>query len=70
MRTSTGARAGQYVALLAYLVFLAFPFLWLISTAFKSPRELGTLHPTWIPGTPPSPTSARPSTNSRCCTPR
>jgi multiple sugar transport system permease protein len=52
MRTSTGARAGQYVALLAYLVFLGFPFLWLISTAFKSPRELGTLHPTWIPRHP------------------
>lgn len=52
MRTSTGARAGQYVALLAYLVFLAFPLVWLISTAFKSPRELGSLHPTWIPRHP------------------
>ncbi|MFI0976672.1 carbohydrate ABC transporter permease [Streptomyces sp. NPDC021093] len=49
MRTSKPARAGQYLALLAYLVFLAFPFLWLISTAFKSPRELGDLHPSWIP---------------------
>ncbi len=46
------ARAGQYLALLAYLVFLVFPFLWLISTAFKSPRELGSLHPTWIPQDP------------------
>ncbi|MFD9630262.1 carbohydrate ABC transporter permease [Streptomyces violascens] len=44
--------AGQYLALLAYLVFLAFPFLWLISTAFKPPRELGSLHPTWIPRHP------------------
>ncbi|MFE0512803.1 carbohydrate ABC transporter permease [Streptomyces sp. NPDC058964] len=52
MRTRTGARIGQYAALLAYLVFLAFPFLWLLSTAFKSPRELGSLHPTWIPGDP------------------
>ncbi|MEU9592724.1 carbohydrate ABC transporter permease [Streptomyces sp. NPDC048219] len=52
MRTSTGARVGQYAALLAYLVFLAFPFLWLISVAFKSPRELGSLHPTWIPENP------------------
>lgn len=52
MRTPTAARAGQYVALLAYLVFLAFPFLWLISTAFKPPRELGSLHPTWIPEHP------------------
>ncbi|MFJ7769542.1 carbohydrate ABC transporter permease [Streptomyces sp. NPDC097107] len=52
MRTSTGARVGQYAALLAYLVFLAFPFLWLISTAFKPPQELASLHPTWIPGNP------------------
>ncbi|WP_369195237.1 carbohydrate ABC transporter permease [Streptomyces djakartensis] len=52
MRTGTPARAGQYTALLAYLVFLAFPFLWLVSTAFKPPRELGSLHPTWIPRDP------------------
>ncbi|MDQ0993697.1 carbohydrate ABC transporter permease [Streptomyces sp. V3I7] len=56
MRTrGTGARLGrlgQYTALLAYLVFLAFPFLWLLSIAFKSPRELGSLHPTWIPDDP------------------
>jgi multiple sugar transport system permease protein len=52
VRTSTAARTGQYVALLAYLVFLAFPFLWLISTALKPPRELASLHPTWIPKNP------------------
>ncbi|MDO0910761.1 carbohydrate ABC transporter permease [Streptomyces sp. DT2A-34] len=52
MRTSTTGRVGQYAALLAYLVFLAFPFLWLISTAFKPSRELGSLHPTWIPKDP------------------
>ncbi|WP_053847536.1 carbohydrate ABC transporter permease [Streptomyces sp. NRRL B-24085] len=52
MRTSTAGRVGQYAALLAYLVFLAFPFLWLVSTAFKSPRQLGSLHPTWIPRDP------------------
>ncbi len=52
MRTKPAARAGQYAALLAYLVFLAFPFLWLISTAFKPARELGSLHPTWIPENP------------------
>ncbi|MCX4765725.1 carbohydrate ABC transporter permease [Streptomyces sp. NBC_01275] len=49
MRTSPAARVGQYAALLAYLVFLAFPLLWLLSTAFKPPRELASLHPTWIP---------------------
>jgi multiple sugar transport system permease protein len=52
MRTSRTGRIGQYVALLAYLLFLAFPFLWLVSTAFKPPRELGSLHPTWIPKDP------------------
>lgn len=35
-RTSGTVRAGQYAALLCYLAFLAFPFLWLISTAFKA----------------------------------
>ncbi|WP_258044229.1 carbohydrate ABC transporter permease [Streptomyces sp. SM11] len=49
LRTSRPARAAQYLALLAYLAFLAFPFVWLISTAFKPARELGSLHPTWIP---------------------
>ncbi|MFF1376261.1 carbohydrate ABC transporter permease [Streptomyces sp. NPDC058308] len=51
-RTKKSTRAAQYAALAAYLVFLAFPFLWLISTAFKPTRELGSLHPTWIPKDP------------------
>ncbi|MET9544566.1 carbohydrate ABC transporter permease [Streptomyces sp. NPDC006627] len=54
MRTKKSTRAAQYAALAAYLVFLAFPFLWLISTAFKPARELGSLHPTWIPKDPTS----------------
>ncbi|MEW2347476.1 carbohydrate ABC transporter permease [Streptomyces sp. NPDC002248] len=45
-------RTGQYLALLCYLVFLAFPLLWLLSTAFKSPRELGSVDPTWLPAHP------------------
>ncbi|MFE0471716.1 carbohydrate ABC transporter permease [Streptomyces sp. NPDC058947] len=52
MRTGIPARVGQYTALLAYLVFLALPFIWLLSTAFKPPRELGSLHPTWLPKDP------------------
>ncbi|MER7743096.1 carbohydrate ABC transporter permease [Streptomyces sp. NPDC096538] len=52
MRTRTAVRAGQYAALLAYLVFLAFPLVWLASTAFKPPAELAGLHPTWIPQDP------------------
>ena len=39
-RPSTALRTGQYVALAAYVVFLAFPLLWLLSTAFKSTREI------------------------------
>lgn len=45
-------RTARYAALLGYLTFLAFPFLWLLSTAFKPPRELAVLHPTWIPRAP------------------
>ena len=43
------ARGGQYLALLAYLVFLGFPLLWLVSIALKGPRELVSIHPTLIP---------------------
>ncbi|MEU6391078.1 carbohydrate ABC transporter permease [Streptomyces sp. NPDC046939] len=52
MKPSRPVRAGQYLALLAYLAFLVLPFLWLISTAFKPPRELASLHPTWLPKDP------------------
>ncbi|UQA97711.1 carbohydrate ABC transporter permease [Streptomyces halobius] len=48
----TAGRTGQYVALLCYLAFLSFPFLWLLSTALKPPRELGSIHPAWIPEAP------------------
>ncbi|WP_055549466.1 carbohydrate ABC transporter permease [Streptomyces sp. NBRC 110028] len=51
-RGRRAARAGQYLALLGYLVFLAFPLLWLLSTAFKPPRELMSPDPGWIPGHP------------------
>ncbi|MEU6859643.1 carbohydrate ABC transporter permease [Glycomyces sp. NPDC046736] len=44
-RTSTVGRSPfarplQYLALLAYMCFLAFPLLFLLTTAFKTPREL------------------------------
>ncbi|WP_353647587.1 carbohydrate ABC transporter permease [Nakamurella sp. A5-74] len=51
MRTRPITRVGQYVALLAYIVFLGFPLLWLFSTAFKSPREVISLDPTLLPRT-------------------
>lgn len=39
-RTRWTARTAQYVALAAYVVFLAFPLVWLLSTAFKSTKEI------------------------------
>jgi multiple sugar transport system permease protein len=42
-------KAGQYLALLAYMIFLAVPLLWLLSTSFKNSRELVELHPSFIP---------------------
>lgn len=45
-------RAGQHVALLAFMLFLAIPLLWLLSTSFKGPRELVELHPSFIPHAP------------------
>ena len=42
-------KAGQYVALLGYVTFLAIPLLWLVSISFKDPRELVALHPSFIP---------------------
>ncbi len=46
------AGPSKYVALAAYLVFLAFPLLWLVSTAFKPPEEIAQLDPTIIPNEP------------------
>lgn len=49
MRTRPVTRVGQYIALALYVVFLGFPLLWLLSTAFKPPQELATLNPTLLP---------------------
>lgn len=37
------ARVGQYVLMAFFVVFLAFPLLWLVSASFKSNRELMSL---------------------------
>ena len=42
-------RTFQYGALVLYMLFLAFPLLWLLSVSFKGPRELVELHPNLIP---------------------
>ena len=51
-RTRPAVRGLQYLALLGYLVFLVFPLAWLVSTAFKGPREIAAIHPHWIPRSP------------------
>ena len=48
-RTSRPVRAMQYVALAAYIVFLGFPLLWLISASVKSSQELASLNMSLIP---------------------
>jgi multiple sugar transport system permease protein len=45
-------KVGQYLALAGYMIFLAIPLLWLLSTSFKDPRELVELHPSFIPQHP------------------
>lgn len=52
MRTTRLGRVGQYLALAAYLVFLGFPLLWLLSSAFKSPRELASAGSGLLPTDP------------------
>ncbi|MFV0427357.1 MAG: carbohydrate ABC transporter permease [Beutenbergiaceae bacterium] len=49
MSGRTAVRAGQYLALAAYLVFLAFPLLWLVSAAFKSSAELNSVDVSLFP---------------------
>jgi multiple sugar transport system permease protein len=49
MRTRPATRVLQYVAVLAYLIFLGFPLLWLISSSLKSPREFASVTPSILP---------------------
>lgn len=51
-RVSPGIRALQYLALGAYLLFLGFPLVWLLSTSFASPQDLVRLHPGLVPSQP------------------
>lgn len=48
-RRSPATRTGQYVALVAYLLFLAFPLAWLLSTSLKPPSELASISPHLLP---------------------
>jgi multiple sugar transport system permease protein len=48
-RKQRAGRVLQYVILAGYLLFLAFPLLWMLSISFKSGRELVQLHPSFLP---------------------
>jgi multiple sugar transport system permease protein len=51
-RHPRAVRTGQYALLACYILFLAFPLLWLFSVSFKGPRELVELHPSFWPSHP------------------
>ena len=51
-RTTPLTRALQYLALTAYMVFLAFPLVWMLSTSLKGAREVLSFHPSLIPHQP------------------
>ena len=42
-------RVGLYLLLLVGCAFMLFPFFWMITTSFKSPREVMQMPPQWIP---------------------
>lgn len=49
MKKKTTIRVFQYLALAMFLIFLGFPLLWLISTAFKSSAEINSFSVNLIP---------------------
>jgi multiple sugar transport system permease protein len=48
-RRARTLRVTQYGLLGVYMLFLAFPLLWMLSVSFKGPRELVQLHPSFLP---------------------
>jgi multiple sugar transport system permease protein len=48
-KNSRVVRPLQYLALLGYIVFLGFPLLWLLVTSFKTPTELNSPTPSFLP---------------------
>jgi len=48
-RTRRVTRPLQYLALAGYIVFLGFPLLFLLITAFKTPQELQSAAPSFLP---------------------
>jgi multiple sugar transport system permease protein len=48
-RRSRIARPFLYLALFAYVVFLGFPLVWLLTASFKTPQELNSPTATFLP---------------------
>lgn len=46
------AKTAMYLALAAYLIFLSFPLLWMLSTSLKPTREIAARVPTLLPHNP------------------
>lgn len=46
------AKSVMYLCLALYVIFLSFPFFWMLSTSLKPNVELGALTPTLIPKAP------------------
>lgn len=47
-----GGAAGKYLLLIAYLIFLVFPLLWMFSTSLKSTQEIYAGEPSLLPRQP------------------
>ena len=45
------ARSATYALLIFGAVLMVFPFYWMFSTAFKTPRETNVFPPQWLPST-------------------
>lgn len=48
-RAKSFVRPLQYLALAAFMFFIGFPFVFLISTALKTPQELNSTTPSFLP---------------------
>ncbi len=48
-RTQRFTRPLNYLALIGYMIFLAFPLIFLLSAAFKTPQELSSPNPSFLP---------------------
>lgn len=51
-RPVTAAKYGlNYIAMLLFVFIIVFPFFWILSTSFKTPEEVLTIPPKFIPDT-------------------